>query len=218
MKVALCFQTIIAAYAVGAAGFYFNIDYNDQRCFYETLPQMALLSINYELLNQEARSCVVRISDDQRKVLQNTNLKDVPTRGRVTYVAKEEGPYNVCIDCPGQLWYTAQMAKISLSIEIADGNDKYGRHAQYDVDKDTTAKKEEMKNLSEEVSKFAANIMNIKNHQRLENTTVRELHDTYKSMYNYVLYFYLVQFFIIAATAIFSVYHITKFFKAYRIV
>ncbi|GFE53913.1 transmembrane protein [Babesia ovis] len=218
MKAAASFAAVVTAYAVGAAGLYFNIDYNDKRCFYETLPEKALLSINYELLNQEARGCFVRITDEHTKLLQNTHLKDLPSRGRVTYVGDHEGTYNVCIDCPGQVWYTAQMAKIAVSIEIADGNDKYGRHTQYDVDRDTTAKKEEVRSLSDAVSKFAANIMNIKNHQKLENNTAKELHETYKNMYSYVLYFYLVQFFIIAATAIFSVYHITKFFKAYRIV
>ncbi|EDO07065.1 emp24/gp25L/p24 family/GOLD protein [Babesia bovis T2Bo] len=218
MKPALSVVAVLTAYTVGAAGFFFNIEYNDRRCFYENVPQMAMISVNYEMLNQEARACVVRISDEEKKVLQNTNLKEATTRGRVTYVAKNEGTYYICIDCPGQLWYTAQMAKIALSIEIADGNDIYGRNTQYDVDRETTAKKDEMKNLSEEMRKFSINIINIKNHQRLENNTAKELHDTYKSMYNYLLYFYLLQLFIIAATALFSVYHITRFFKAYRIV
>ncbi|GBE62313.1 hypothetical protein BOVATA_038060 [Babesia ovata] len=230
MKGASGVALALAMCSVGVSGFYFQIDYNDERCFYESVPYMAMLSVNYDLLNPEARSCIVRISDEERKVLQSTNLKDMPAKGnehtspahsgigRVTYVAKVEGTYHVCIECPGQMWYVSHMAKIGLSTEIADGNDKYGRHMQYDVDKETTAKKDEIKELSEDLSKFAANIMNIKSHQRMESATVKELHDTYKGMYNYILYFYILQFIIIGATAGFSVYHITKFFKAYRIV
>ncbi|CDR97617.1 hypothetical protein, conserved [Babesia bigemina] len=218
MKGASGLALALAICSVGVSGFYFQIDYNDERCFYESVPYMAMLSVNYDLLNPEARSCVVRITDDERKVLQSTNLKELPAKGRVTYVAQVEGTYHVCIECPGQMWYVSHMAKIGLSTEIADGSDKYGRHTQYDVDKETTAKKDEIKVLSEDLSKFAANIMNIKSHQRMESATVKELHDTYKNMYSYILYFYILQFVIIGATAGFSVYHITKFFKAYRIV
>lgn len=116
------------------------------------------------------------------------------------------------------MWYLSQMAKIALSLEIADGNDQFGRATQYDLDSDTTAKKDEMRELSEELSRFAASIMNINNHQKLESTTAQDLYKTYKTMHRYILYFYLIQFIIIGATAGFSVYHITKFFKTYRIV
>ncbi|GIX65590.1 transmembrane emp24 domain-containing protein, putative [Babesia caballi] len=218
MRSPLCVAVVFATCTVGAAGFYFQIDYGFQRCFYETAPKQAMLSINYELVNQEARLCIVRVSDERKNVLQSTNLNDLPARGRIAFVAKEEGTYNVCVDCQGQSWYLAVTAKLALSIEIADGSDKYGRYTHYEVDADTAAKKDEIANLTEDLGKFAGKIMNIQNDQAKESQTVRELHDTYKSMYSSILYFYVIQFLIIGATAAFSVYHITKFFKAYRIV
>lgn len=217
MKAILCLAAIAAAADV-AFGLYFHVNYGDERCFYENVPEMAMLSMNYDIMSEEGRSCMLVVSDQSKKTLQTTNLKELPSKGRVTYVVKEDGVYNVCVQCPGQMWYLSQMAKIALSLEIADGNDQFGRATQYDLDSDTTAKKDEMRELSEELSRFAASIMNINNHQKLESTTAQDLYKTYKTMHRYILYFYLIQFIIIGATAGFSVYHITKFFKTYRIV
>ncbi|KAK1441886.1 hypothetical protein BgAZ_502180 [Babesia gibsoni] len=218
MRVTLSLAILASANIVATYAFYFQVNNGDERCFYENLPEKAMLSINYEILNDEARTCLVEVSDASKKTLQSTNLKDLPSHGRLTQVVRDEGIYNVCVQCPGQMWYLSQMAKLSLSLEIADGNDHYGRNTPYELDRENAAKKNEIKELSEELSRFAASIMNINNHQKLETTTAQELHETYKNMYRYILYFYLLQFIIIGVTASMSVYHITKFFKAYRIV
>ncbi|KAK2198120.1 GOLD domain [Babesia duncani] len=140
---------------------YFKVDYGSEKCFYETVPAMALISANYELINQEARDCSIVISGPDEKPVVTYKLRDGPDEGRVTHVATETANYNVCVQCNSHYWYISQECKISLSLEIADGSDDFGRSSQYDIDGQRTAKKEEIRELSAEIKRFSASVLSI---------------------------------------------------------
>lgn len=52
MKAILCLAAIAAAADV-AFGLYFHVNYGDERCFYENVPEMAMLSMNYDIMSEE---------------------------------------------------------------------------------------------------------------------------------------------------------------------
>ncbi|XP_954263.1 uncharacterized protein TA20520 [Theileria annulata] len=194
-----------------ACSLYFLVPQNGERCFFENVPEKALLSVSYDLISEEGRDCVLSISDNDRRVLKNMKLDQDQTHKRLSFVSPATDNYNICVHCPGRLWYMSQMCKISLNFEIADVSS--GGDSQYDVNYETTAKKHQVESLTNHLHHFIASANVIQEYQISENRNSTKLYDNYKSMNNWILAFYLLEILVVVLTSAFSVYHITRFFK-----
>ncbi|AFZ79985.1 hypothetical protein BEWA_028340 [Theileria equi strain WA] len=191
---------------------YFNVFYGTERCFFETVPENALLSVSYDLITEEGKDCVIQILDDQKKLLLTHDLSQKNDKKRVSYVSNKTSVYTVCVQCPTHLWYLSQICKISLSIEIANGSN-LGNTPQYEPDVESAAKREEIDKLTDDLSHFVASVMAIENHQISENRTSTKLYKSYKRMNRWILLFYVAEIFLICSSAAISVFYVTKFFK-----
>ncbi|EAN33743.1 emp24/gp25L/p24 family/GOLD family protein [Theileria parva strain Muguga] len=202
---------------------YFLVPQNGERCFFENVPEKALLSVSYDLISEEGKDCVLSISDNERRVLKNMKLDQDQAHSmlyscllhcleRLSFVSPSTGNYNICVHCPGRLWYMSQMCKISLNFEIADVSSG-GDSSQYDVNYETTAKKQQVESLTSHLHHFIASANVIQEYQISENRNSTKLYDHYKSMNNWILVFYLLEILVVVLTSAFSVYHITRFFK-----
>ncbi|UKJ87942.2 hypothetical protein MACJ_000384 [Theileria orientalis] len=202
----------------GVHSLFFLVQQGGERCFFEHVPEKALLSVSYELISDEGKDCVLSISDNQRKVLKNLRLDENLAHKRLSFVSNRTDDYTICVHCPGRAWYMNQSCKISLNFEIADLGADPVDSLQYDVNYETTAKKKQVEDLTSHLNHFIASANVIQEYQISENRNSTKLYEVYKSMNNWILVFYVIEVLIVILTSLFSIYHITRFFKTQCII
>ncbi|SBS84216.1 transmembrane protein [Plasmodium ovale curtisi] len=121
--------------------------------------------------------CLINIKDPSGRVVHSHDTSQV-RKGKVSYLAKKDGLYNICISCPSSNWFKSTSIKWSLSIEVGGS----------DIDLENVAKKSEISETLTILQNLKKKFNSMKLQQIYQKQMASNLYDHNKSVHNKMFY------------------------------
>eukprot|EP01071_Lankesteria_metandrocarpae_P012576 Lankesteria_metandrocarpae@DN604_c0_g1_i1.p1 len=186
---------------------YFYISEGEDKCFGINAPLSVPITAAYHNRDNQGVQCTIYYKDPQHHVVFSRQVGHSSPKGKVSFLTKQEGDHFVCISCPTSQWFAISKIKWSLSVELADP----------DTTLSEGARKDDMDDLEDSLDTILRrlDIHSAENaHQRVQED---HFHQTSESASFRFLLFAVVKIVVLVLCTLFSVYHLTRFFRSQKL-
>ncbi|SBT36020.1 transmembrane emp24 domain-containing protein, putative [Plasmodium ovale wallikeri] len=200
----LLFTVCLKCVFVRAA--YFYVKEGVEKCFVESVANNVVITSTYDNYGLTELKCLINIKDPSGRVVHSHDTSQV-RKGKVSYLAKKDGLYNICISCPSSNWFKSTSIKWSLSIEVGGS----------DIDLENVAKKSEISETLTILQNLKKKFNSMKLQQIYQKQMASNLYDHNKSVHNKMFYCYIVEIIILVVITVYSIVHLKHYFKAQKL-
>jgi len=215
----LILSTILIVQQVNGASFF--LKEGTKKCFIEDLPRDTLVVGNFETneivgeynfhgehakrKSADAIGTNIEVLDSEKQVLVERQFSQ---QGRFAFTSKTAGEHTICFKSNTTRWFGAGSIKIELELDSgADAND----YKKLKALEDLTDLEVLIKMLNDKVN-------DIRKEQNYYKTREAELRNESEMANSNVMWFSLIQTFILLASGIWQIQHLRKFFKSKKLV
>eukprot|EP00919_Chromeraceae_sp_WS-2016_P054008 GHVR01128206.1.p1 GENE.GHVR01128206.1~~GHVR01128206.1.p1 ORF type:complete len:205 (-),score=36.13 GHVR01128206.1:97-711(-) len=200
------FCTMLAL-IVGVESAYFFVSEGSEKCFIENVPVNQVMTVSYNNLENPGVACTVIFRDTSGRQVFSKEVTHPNYSGRVAYMTKESGEHKVCISCSSGRWFTTSLLKWTFSIELGDS----------DINPEDVAKKEHISNVEAQLRNLLKRLDSISAENDYEKLQEEEFRDMSETINIRVMWFSMLQLMLIAASTVFQVFHLTRFFQQQKL-
>lgn len=198
-------SSFAAAQKLGKTHFY--VQEGKSRCFIEETSEGVPLTVTYENFQNPGIPCAVEFHDPHGKIVFSREVTDTNPSGKVAYMPRIPGEYEICAVCQGSRWFGSSQLKWSLSVDVGDVE-----LAITDVAKatDTLRLIEQARSIKQRLTSITAGT---------DYTLVEQekILDEVQKANKSVMWIAICQILAIILSVIASARHISRFFRAQKI-
>eukprot|EP00366_Plasmodium_knowlesi_P002043 XP_002259540.1 Transmembrane protein, putative [Plasmodium knowlesi strain H] len=225
IKKSLCLLVLLLLSYTYVQGAYFYVKEGMEKCFVESAASNVIITSSYDNFGLKGKNafshkwrwklyegvgcelkCHIIIKNQQGKVVYSHETSEI-SKGKVSYMAKKNGLYYICISCPSSNWFKSTAIKWSLSIEVGGS----------DVDIENVAKKSELSETLAILLNLKKKFSSMKLQQIYQKQMATNLYEHNKSVHKKMFYCYILEIIILVAITVYSIVHLKNYFKAQKL-
>ncbi|CAA9988564.1 transmembrane emp24 domain-containing protein, putative [Plasmodium knowlesi strain H] len=206
IKKSLCLLVLLLLSYTYVQGAYFYVKEGMEKCFVESAASNVIITSSYDNFGLKELKCHIIIKNQQGKVVYSHETSEI-SKGKVSYMAKKNGLYYICISCPSSNWFKSTAIKWSLSIEVGGS----------DVDIENVAKKSELSETLAILLNLKKKFSSMKLQQIYQKQMATNLYEHNKSVHKKMFYCYILEIIILVAITVYSIVHLKNYFKAQKL-
>eukprot|EP00922_Rhytidocystis_sp_ex-Travisia-forbesii_P064458 GHVS01095780.1.p1 GENE.GHVS01095780.1~~GHVS01095780.1.p1 ORF type:complete len:221 (-),score=42.72 GHVS01095780.1:81-716(-) len=193
--------------SVRTAAFFYVTEGTD-KCFLEHVPQGLAMTVAYHNPDNHGVTCAIIFKDPHGQQVFKREVLSTSPKGKVTHLTTVAGDHRVCVSCPASKWISTEQLKWSLSIELGDT----------DFDLAQVAKKDDVGVVEAKVHRLLSLVDTISAENDHERTQQEEFKYTSETVNARVLWFAVGHIIVLSVTTLFSVFHLTRFFRTQKLI
>eukprot|EP00922_Rhytidocystis_sp_ex-Travisia-forbesii_P057583 GHVS01085247.1.p1 GENE.GHVS01085247.1~~GHVS01085247.1.p1 ORF type:complete len:215 (+),score=28.63 GHVS01085247.1:226-870(+) len=187
---------------------YFYVTEGTDKCFLENVPQSVALTVAYDNPDNHGVACAIIFRDPHGHQVFKREVLHTSPKGKVTHLTTVAGDHRVCISCPASKWISTEQLKWTLSIELGDT----------DINLEQVAKKEEVGVVEGRLHKLLNLVDTISAENDYERNQQEDFKYSSETVNSRVLWFAVGHILVLSVTTLFSVFHLTRFFRTQKLI
>lgn len=191
--------------ALGKAFFY--VAEGASKCFYENIPQGLPMTVQYESQDNPGVTCSLTIQDSEKREVAKKEVERTKPNGKLVHLSQKSGEHSICVACPSSKWFGSAMIKWSIAVDLGDT----------EIDLSAAAKGHAMESNERLIRTLTQRIQYLHAENAYHEEEEAKLQqDTERVGVQFALCS-LLQMFVMAASTVFAVSHLSRHFKAQKL-
>ncbi|PFH32940.1 transmembrane protein [Besnoitia besnoiti] len=192
----------------GASAAYFYVQESQDKCFVESVPVGVALTVTYKNPENPGVTCSIIFKDPNGRSVFSREVLPTDAYGKISHMTASVGEYKVCISCASSKWFSTQLLKWSVSIELGDT----------DINIDDLAKKDQVDSLQLKLHAIAKRLEAMQAENEYERLQEERFQRTNESINSRVVWFSVLQLLLLCGTTLISVFYLIRYFHSQKII
>jgi len=198
---------------------YFYLEGNQQKCFMEELSKGTVINGNYQTQEFDTKSQTYRENPSSTLLITIDEIFDNGHRvlnqrsgssGRFTFTAADSGDHLICVMATTRNWFSKENTKLFFDMKFGDN--------VFDNTQKEDAEKEKLSTINMKIRDLNSKVASIKREQQYQREHEIEFRNQSEATNSHIMYWSIIQFFIIIGTCYWQMRHLKNFFTVKKLV